>query len=70
MVQIKHNKNQAIFCSSDAQGDFEIRVHKDCLQIQFATSIGNWDNECYANINRYELEQLYLMIGQILEMKE
>jgi len=65
-MKTTETKNQFIFQSSDGNGKFEFRVHKDCSQIQLETGIGDITDEAFADINRHELIEIRDMLNKIL----
>ncbi|WP_282635692.1 hypothetical protein [Sphingobacterium thalpophilum] len=48
-------KDQYIFESEDDRGKFQIRLHTSLRQIQIHSSIDDWDNEDYIDVNPEEV---------------
>jgi len=59
-------KNQFIFQSEDQYGIYEIRILKDCSQIQMESDIHGFSNDVFADTNRRELTEIRNMIDKIL----
>ena len=59
-------ENQFIFQSEDQYGIYEIRIFKDCSQIQMESDIHGLNNDVFADIDRRELTEIRNMIDKIL----
>lgn len=66
-MKVVEKKYQFIFQSEDGYGKFELRVHKDCSQIQLETGIGYFRSEAFANTSGRELMAIRDMLNRILE---
>ena len=66
------NKHQFIFRSKDQYGIFELRIHKDCSQIQLETQIeGDFGGDSvFADVSIKELIAINDMIKRILDKKQ
>lgn len=68
-MSITEDKNQMIFSSRDSRGRFEIRIHKDCLEMQLETDVDDengWNEEMYVHINYEELIEIRNMIDMVI----
>lgn len=66
--------SQYIFESEDDRGKFQVRLHKSMSQIQMHSSIGDWDNEDYIDVNINEVigirDMLSIAIDQYLKARK
>jgi hypothetical protein len=73
MSKITEDKNFFIFVSSDYRGKFEVKIHKDCTQVQI--EVGIEDDEyigenLYFDTDKKELQQLRDMIDLVLNQEK
>jgi hypothetical protein len=57
---------QFIFQSRDDNGLFELRIQKDCSQLQLSSGMDGFGNSVYINIDKSELIVLKDMITKVL----
>jgi hypothetical protein len=67
-MKILNKKNQFIFQSKDENGTFELRIHKNCSQLQLETELDELPHETYINIDLTELTAIRDMINKVLEL--
>lgn len=62
-MEVKRTKHYIEFHSSDNNGEFKIRVQKDCSQLQMETD----DGDSYVDVNYGELKAIRDCINEALE---
>lgn len=61
-------EHQYIFQSSDENGVFEFAVHKSGpRQIQITSSIGNFENEAFINVDKNEISEIINILQKAIE---
>ncbi len=68
-MKIIDEEHQLIFQSQDEYGGFELRIHKNCSQIQLESGINDdfGGDSNFVNISTVELTKIRDMINIILE---
>jgi hypothetical protein len=66
----KDTEHRLIFESSDEQGTFEFRVHRNCRQVQLESGIDGFSNEAYINVDITELKAIRDMLTEALNEAE
>lgn len=69
-MKTTENTSQKIFKSEDNQGKFEIRVHKNCSQIQVEVGLPKWGSEVFFDTDFSEIKAIRDMLDDIIRNKK